>query len=58
MNLVFRPTWYDEELPDEHCHILDTHDKMVREQARMMERIVETGDELQAQLFCLAAGGG
>ncbi|KAI1164274.1 hypothetical protein F5B18DRAFT_255850 [Nemania serpens] len=49
MNLVFRPTWYDEESPDEHCHILDTHDKMAREQARMIQRLVEVRDELRAE---------
>lgn len=58
MNLVFRPTWYDEESPDEHCHILDTHDKMAREQARMIQRLVEVRDELRAvRLFILAGGG-
>lgn len=58
LNLVFRPTWFDEESPDQHCHILDTRDKMARELARMMERLAEARVEFRAvRLFVMAGDG-
>ncbi|KAI0843267.1 hypothetical protein F5Y06DRAFT_291173 [Hypoxylon sp. FL0890] len=60
-NLFIRPTWYDEESPEEHCHILDTHEKMVWEYGRQIEGLNVIGGELRVKLraqgIFLAAGG-
>ncbi|KAI0976857.1 hypothetical protein F4678DRAFT_414816, partial [Xylaria arbuscula] len=57
-NLIFRPPWYNEELPDEHSHILDPQYNMARkqvaEQARIKGQAVQLRDDLRDMRFFLA----
>ncbi|KAI1802942.1 hypothetical protein F4811DRAFT_526992 [Daldinia bambusicola] len=39
MNFLMFPPYYNEDAPEEHCHALDSHEKMQQRRARLREEL-------------------